>query len=114
MLEELQLVPLPLVEASQLIGLASQIEEALQSRVLQMVGTWQEGTVMTIILPEEKSLACMLHLLGNLPGIEATTEHPPTDAVSRQLLQRTEAIPRLNNRIRKTIILSVEKNWSWE
>ncbi|MDP6633190.1 MAG: hypothetical protein QGI51_06790 [Dehalococcoidales bacterium] len=51
MLEELQLVLLPLVEASQLMGLASQIEEALQSRVLQMVGTWQEGTVMTIIRP---------------------------------------------------------------
>ncbi len=47
--EEVQLVIPPPVEANQLMRFASQVEEILQSRVLQVVGSWQEGTAITII-----------------------------------------------------------------
>ncbi len=110
MLEELQLVVPPHVEARQVMRLASRVEEALESRVLQMVGAWQEGTVMTIILPKAKTLAGILCIFSNMPGIETAAENPLTDMVDPQLLKKAEAIPRLNNRTRKTIFLTLEKS----
>ena len=110
MVEEIQIVLPPPVEANQLMRLAGRAEEALQSRVLQMVGAWQEGTVMTIILNKATSLANVLNMFRNMPEIEAVGEKPLGEEISPKLLKKAEDMPRLKNRIRKTIFVTLEKN----
>ena len=109
MVEEIQLVLPPPVEASQLMRFAGRAEETLQSRVLQVVGSWQEGTVLTIILTKATSLADILNKFGNMSEVEAIGEKPQTGEVSPKLLKKAEAIPRLKKRTRKTIFVTLEK-----
>jgi DNA-binding NarL/FixJ family response regulator len=110
MVEEVQLVLSPPVEANQLMRLSGRVEEILQSRVLQMIGAWQEGTVMTIVLNRVTSLADVLNTFKKMPEIEEVGEEPLRDDVSHKLLKKAEAIPRLKNRARKTIFITLEKN----
>jgi DNA-binding NarL/FixJ family response regulator len=109
MFEEVQLVIPPPVEANQLMRFASQVEEVLQSRVLQVVGSWQEGTAITTTLTTAIPLADILNKLGEMSGIETIREKPLTGGTSPSLLKRATAIRRLQNRISKTIFVSLEK-----
>ena len=110
MVEELQLVLSPPVEANQLLKLAGRTEEKLQSRVLQMVGAWQEGTVMTVILNKSAAFSEVMDTFRNLPEIEDVTEQPVMDTISPKLLKKAEAMPRVKNRPRKTVFVTLEKN----
>ena len=109
MVEELQMVLPPPIEANQLMRFAGRAEETLQSRVLQVVGSWQEGTVMTIILNKAIAMDDILNKLGEIPEIEAVGEKPPIGEVSSKLLKKAAAIPRLKNKISKTIFVTFEK-----
>jgi len=110
MAEEIQLVLPPPVEANQLMRFTGRAEEALQSRVMQMVGSWQEGTVLTFILNKATSLADILNKFGNISEVEAIGEKPLTGKINPNLLKQAEAIPRLKNRLRKTVFVTLEKN----
>ena len=113
LVEELQLVLLPPVEANQLMRFAGRTEETLQSRVLQVVGSWQEGTIMTVVLNKAIELADILNKLGAMSEIEAIGAKPPTGETSPKLLKllkKAAAIPRLKNRTRQTIFVTFEKN----
>ena len=110
MLEEVQLVIPPPVEANQLMRFASQVEEILESRVLQVVGSWQEGTAITIILAKATPLADILNKLGEVSEIETIGETPLTGETSPKLIKKAKAIPRLKNRVRKTIFVTLEKD----
>ena len=105
--EEIQVVLPPPVEASQLMRLAGRIEEVLHSRVLQMVGAWQEGTIMTIVLTEAASLEDILSAFNKMPEIEAAADRPLSGAVNQALISKAEAVPRLRNRNRETIFVTL-------
>lgn len=107
--DELLVVLPPPVEASQLMKLADRIEEVFHSRVLQMMGSWQEGTVMTVVLPQSTPLADIIATFRNMPDIEGAGDQPTTQTVSPALLSKAESTPKLNNRNRKTIYLSFGK-----
>ncbi len=107
--EELQLVLPPPIEANQLMRFSGRVEEALESRVLQVVGSWQEGTVMTVVLPKPILLADILNKLGEMSEVEAVGEKPLTGDISPNLLKKAAAIPRLKNRTRETIFVTFEK-----
>jgi len=109
LVEEVQLVIPPPVDANQLMRFTGRVEEILWSRVLQVVGSWQEGTIMTIILNKAMLLADILNKLGEMPEIEAVGEKPLTGETSPKLLKDAAAIPRLKNRIRKTIFVTFEE-----
>ncbi len=115
---EVQLVIPPPVEANQLIRLASQVQEILECRLLQVVGSWQEGTVMTMALPQAAPLLDILNKVGEMPEIGAIGEKPPKGKISPGLLRKVEAMSRLGNRPRKTIFVilkkgeTVESKWS--
>ncbi|MFC1865046.1 response regulator transcription factor [Chloroflexota bacterium] len=106
-IEEVQFILPPPVEANQLMRLASQVEEILQGRVLQVVGSWQEGTAMTTILDKAIPLADILNKLGEIPEIEATGEEPLTAGTSSKLIKKAASLPRLKNRTRKTIFITL-------
>jgi len=109
LVEELQIVIPPPVEANQLMRFAGRTEAAFQSRVLQVVGSWGEGSAMTIVLPKAIALADILNKLGEMSEIEAVGEEPLTEGTSPKLLKEAAAIPKLNNRIRKTVFVTFEK-----
>ena len=74
MLEELQMVIPPPVDANQLMSFVSRVEELLQSRILQMVGSWQGGTAITIPLPKPAPLTNILDKLGEMSEVETIQE----------------------------------------
>ena len=108
--EEIQVVLPPPVEATQLMKLAGRIEEVLHSRVLQMVGAWQEGTVMTIVLTQAAPLPDILNAFSSMPEIGAVGDKPVTESINTALISKAEAIPRLKNRNRKTIFVTLDKS----
>ncbi len=110
MVEELQLVLPPPVEANQLMRLSTRVENLLTSRVLQVIGAWEEGTIMTIALAKAVLMSDILNTFRNIPEIERVGEEPPVTSVSPKLLKKAEAIPKLKNRVRKTLFLTLEKN----
>lgn len=110
MIEEIQLVLPPPVEANQLMRLSGRVEEALQSRVQRMIGAWQEGTVMTIVLNRVRELADILNTFKNMPEVQEVGEEPLSDDISSKLLNRAEAATKQKNRPRKTIFVTLEKN----
>ena len=106
--EEIQMVIPPPVGANQLIGFVSRVEEMLQSRMLQMIGSWKGDTAITIALPKPTALASILNKLEEMPGIEAVAEEPLTGRADPSLFKRVAAMPRLKTRIRKTIFVTLK------
>ncbi|UCD09857.1 MAG: response regulator transcription factor [Dehalococcoidales bacterium] len=109
-LEELQMIIPPPVEANQLMRLSGKIEHSLNSRVLQVIGSWEEGTIMTIALDTISTLPDILEILQSIPEVQRVSEEPPVSAISPKLLEKTQAVPKVNNRIRKTVFVTLDKN----
>ncbi len=108
-LAEVQLVLPPPVEANQLMRFASQVEEVLHSRVLRVVGSWQEGTALTIILDVAAPLADILAKLEALSEVDTIGDDLRASGIDSRLLKKANSIPRLQNRPRKTIFVTLEK-----
>lgn len=109
-LEELQMIIPPPVEANQLMRLSSTIEHALNSRVLQVIGSWEEGTIMTIALDKISTLHDILEILEGIPEVQSVSEEAPVSAISPKLLEKAKAVPKVNNRVRKTVFVTLDKN----
>ncbi|MFC1946637.1 response regulator transcription factor [Chloroflexota bacterium] len=109
-IEELQMIIPPPVEANQLMRLSGEVESSLNSRVLQVIGSWEEGTIMTIALDKTSTLPDILEILKSIPKVQRASEEPPVSAISPNLLEKAKAVPRVNNRIRKTVFLTLDKN----
>jgi DNA-binding NarL/FixJ family response regulator len=107
--EELQLILPPPVEANQLMRLSGRVEHVLKSRVLQVFGAWEEGTIMTIALNKATSIDEILDTFRNIPEIETVAEELP-NTISPKLIQKAGAVPSLNNKLRKTVFISLERN----
>ena len=107
MLEEVQLVIPPLVDASQVIRFTTQVEERLQTRILQIVGSWREGTAVTAILPKAIPLAEIMSKLREIGGIDSVEEAPPKWENSLGLIKKAMAIPSTKGRPRKTIFVNL-------
>ncbi len=107
MLEEVQMVIPPPVDANQLMRFVSRVEEILQSRTLQMVGSWEGGTAITIPLPKPAPLANILNKLGEMTEVGTIGEKPLTEEVESKLLKKAAAIPRLKNGFRKTFFVTL-------
>ncbi len=107
--EELQMIVPPPVEANQLMRLSGRIETSLQSRVLQVIGSWEEGTIMTISLDKKSNLPDVLEILKSIPEVRRASEELQGSTISSRLLNKAKAVPRVNNRIRKTVFVTLEK-----
>jgi len=112
MAEEVQMVIPPPVDANQLIRFVSRVEEMLQSRMLQMVGSWKGDTAIIIALPKPTPLANLLDKLGEIPEVGTIGEEPLTGEADPSLFKKVAAIPRLKTRIRKTIFVTLKNGKS--
>jgi len=108
MVEELQLVVPPPVESKQLMGFASRVEEIFNSSLLHIVGSWQNGTALTISLRSATPMADILNKLAEMPEIEEVVEKPPTETFVSNLLKKARAIPRTSRRKRRTILVKLK------
>ena len=109
-LKEVQLVIHPPVDANQLMRFVSQVEEMLQSRVLQMVGSWQGGTAITIPLPKLTPLEDILNKLTGMPEVEVTGEKPLTGESDHSLLKKAAATPGPKSKCSKTIFVTLKND----
>jgi DNA-binding NarL/FixJ family response regulator len=109
-IEELQIIIPPPVEANQLMRLSGRVESSLNSRVLQVIGSWEEGTIMTIALDHTSTLPDILEILKSIPEIQRASNKPPESDVSPKLIAKAQAVPRVNNRIRKAVYVTLVKN----
>jgi len=109
MLEEVQLVITPPVDANQLMRFISQAEELLQSRMQLMVGSWKGSTTITLPLPKPTPLANILNKLEKISEVEATGEKPLTGEADPSLLKKATAVPRPKSRLSKIIFVTLEK-----
>lgn len=106
--EELQIILPPPVEANQLMRLLSRVEHVLKSRVLQVIGTWEEGTILMIALNKATPIIDILDTLRSIPEIKMAGEELPEIAVSPKLVRKAEAVPKINNRLRKTVYIMLK------
>ena len=107
MVEEVQLIIPPPVEANQLMRFVSRVEEIFNSSLLQIVGSWQNGTALTICLKEATPMADILNKLAEMPEIEEVVEKLPSKTLL-SLLKKVTDIPRLERRTRKTIFVKLK------
>ena len=110
LLEEVQMVIPPPVDANQLMRFVGQVEEMLQSHMLQMVGSWQGGTAITIPLPKPAPLAELMNQLEELSEVGTIGESPLTGETDRRLFKKADAVPRLNDRLRKTLFITLNNS----
>lgn len=106
MVEEVQLVIPPPVDANQLLGFASRVEKIFNSSLLQVIGSWQDGTALTICLKKATPLADILNKLAEMPEIEEAVEKRPRET-PLSLLKKVTAIPRAR-RTRITIFIKLK------
>ena len=107
MVEEVQLVIPPPVDANQLLGFASRVEKIFNSSLLQIVGSWRNGTALTICLNKATPLAHILNKLAEMPEIEEVVEKRPSKT-PLQLLKKVTAVPRLERRRRRTLFIKLK------
>jgi len=108
MLEEVQMVIPPPIDANQLIRFVSRVEEMLESRMLQMVGSWNGGSALTIPLSEPATLENILSKLGELSEVGTIREKPLTGEVDPKLFKKTAVIARSETTRRKTIFVTLK------
>jgi len=106
--EEIQIVLCPPIDARQLMKLANRTESELNSRVLQMVGSWQEGTIMTVIMNKAMTHRDILNIVNNMPEIEAVEEEYNVGQVNQQLIKKAKLMPKLRDRMRKTLFVTLK------
>ena len=106
--EEVQMVIPPLADANQLIRFVSRVEEMLQSRMLQMVGSWKGDTAVTIALPKPTPIANIIFKLVEMPEVEIIGEEPLTGKADPSLFKKVATMPRLKTRIRKTLFITLK------
>jgi len=110
--EEIQIILPPSVDTRQLTKFANRVENELHSRVLQMVGSRQEDTIMTVILNKTMALEDIIYILNSMPEIDTVEGESRADEVAPWPLKKSEAIPRLGDRVRITINVTLNKESS--
>ena len=86
------------------------VDVSAETLACTTVGTWQEGTAMTIILNQATPLADILDSLKEVPAVSTIGQEPLTGEPNPTLLKKASAIPRLNNRNRKTLFVTLRND----
>lgn len=106
-LEKIQLV-MPPVDPDQLIRFTKQVDKILYPRIVQVVGSWREGTTFTAVLPRATPLSEVLTKLRECPEVESISEEPPQWQVSGGLSQKAPALSGQRAKPRKTIFVQLK------
>lgn len=108
--EEVKLVLPPPIDIKQMIKFTGRTEEILQSPAVQLLGSRQEGIIITIVLNEAIALTDIMNKLENIPEVEAITEKPLTRETCPILPKEAITLPKLKNRLGITLFVTLEKD----
>ena len=109
MLEEVQLVIPASDYATDVIRFIAQVEKALQTRILQVVGSWEEGTAVTAVLNRATPFSEIMAKLKGMNGAGRVEEAlESTDASG--FVKKVEANVGATKRARKTIFINFERD----
>lgn len=76
LIREADLIIPPPCDAALLLRFICQVEEVLTATILQEVGSWNKGIVITVVPRTVTTLAAILDGLGQLPEVEEIKEKP--------------------------------------
>jgi len=107
LVKEAELVILPPIEAARLIRFAYQVEEAIETTIVQQVGSWDKGTTITIRLRKITSLVDILDKLGKMLDVEDAREQPATKHDSFNF--PSKSIAKLRIRPRKKFLITLKQ-----
>lgn len=105
--EEIQMVIPPPADANQLIKFVGQVEDSMQSKMLQMVGSWKGDTAITMSLAKSTALEEILEKLHSISGVSSVTEDPPQGSADTDLFKKVSNMPKLKTTFRKTLFLTL-------
>lgn len=112
LLEEIQLVIQPPAAANQVIRFVTKVEQTLHTRILQVAGSWDEGTAITAVLPRAVPLEEIMSSLKTLSGIENVREALPALGRNSGLMDKALNSSGAKNRSRKTIFVNIKTDES--
>jgi len=105
LIKEAELIILPPVDATRLFRFASQVEGALEASVVQQVGSWNKGTIITIGLQRVTPLLNILDKLVNMPDVDEVSEETAAESNPTHYPQKTIAKIRIRPRKKFTVSL---------
>ncbi|MDO8578076.1 MAG: response regulator transcription factor [Dehalococcoidales bacterium] len=108
LLEEVQLVIPPPAAANQVIRFITKVEQTLHTRILQVAGSWDEGTAITAVLPRAVALEEIICSLKTLSGIENVEEAPPKLGKNSGLMDKALNSNGAKSRAKKTIFVHLK------
>ncbi len=99
LVEEIELAIPPPVNAHQLLEFVDQMQQKLQADILQTVGSWDDGTAVTIQLQRPTPLVRVLDKLRDVPNVEKVKRLATRDRFSSfhkkfRTVLRSKIIPR--------------------
>jgi hypothetical protein len=105
--EVVDLVLSPYANAAQAMRFTSQVEQTLHPSILQTVGSWERGSVVTIQL-KSTPLAKILALLRNIPNVEdAQVESPKRERLPSLVLRKLNLLTNSKNN-HKSILITLK------
>jgi len=100
------IIPLP-IDAARLIKFAYQVEEALAATIVQQVGSWDKGTVITILLQRVTPLMVILDGLEKMPDVDDVREKPA--AKYKSFILTKKIIARPETRPKKELLVTLKQ-----
>lgn len=107
LVKEAELVIPPPIDAARLLRFIYQVEEALESTIVQQVGSWDKGTAITTMLRRITPLVDILDRLGKMPDVEDVREQPAAKRNPFGFPQKS--IAKLRIRPRKKFLVTLKQ-----
>ena len=111
-LEEVQLVVPAPYSAREVIRLIGAVEKTLPTRILQIAGSWAEGTALSVLLREPLRLADVLDKLKAVDGVDAVDASPAGFGFSSDFIRKLTASTPQKMRVTKNIFLTIKREGS--
>ena len=108
MLEEVHMIISSPADANQVIRFTTRVEEILKPRIIQIVGSWREGTAVTATLSGTVPLFEILSKLRTIAGVDTLEEAKLKMGSNTDLIKKALSIPRRKNRAAKTIFVDLD------
>ncbi len=107
LVKEAELIILPPIDATRLLRFTYQVEDALEATIVQQVGSWNTGTVITIRLRKVTPLVDLLDRLEKMPDVEDVRDQSATKRSSFGFPQKNMA--KLRIRPRKKFLVTLKQ-----
>lgn len=107
LVREAELIIPPPFDVARLLRFIYQVEGALDATIAQQVGSWDEGTAVTLMLQRATPLVDILDRLGKMPDVESAGKKPVGKYKSFSSHKAT--IARLETRPREELLVTLKQ-----